>query len=496
MGLAIKRDTFDDDEYRHFSDRLAENLAALEIVLDRPGFGRGPVSLGAELELSIVDSFGRALPINRTVLANNLSSSLQLELDRFNLEWNLSPVMAKGKPFSAIEAELGDAIASLDKSASGLGGRVAPIGILPTLTESELQSSAMTDLPRYRALNNGLRRIRGDEPFAIRIDGDEPLALSCNSVTLEGANTSFQLHLRVDPSDFAATYNAAQLMTPLALAVGANSPTFLGHVLWHETRVSLFKQAVDTRVPQSTDWQRAARVPFGHGWVRDGAYELFAEAVALHAPIIPLCGPEDPVAEAKRGGLPKLDELKLQQGTIWHWNRAVYDTAAGGHLRIEFRALPSGPTPVDMAANAAFLVGATVGMRDEMKHLMPGFPFKYAEYNFYRAAQRGLAARLLWPAERPPTPVEMTAGELIERYIPVAADGLAAIGVDDDEIERLLNVIARRVETSTTPARWQLRVLSELDAKMPRKEALSALLEAYLTEAASGRPVAEWARPG
>mgnify|MGYP001813965731 CR=1 FL=1 len=395
MGLAIVRDTFEEEEFERFFERLKDNLTALEILLERPGFGEGPVSLGAELELSIVDQQCRALPVNRTVRANNLSSHLQLELDRFNLEWNLSPVMAQGKPFTAIEAELDEAISSLDRSASGLGGRVAPVGILPTLTEADLQQTSMTDLPRYHALNNGLRRLRGDEPFAIRIDGDEPLSVSSNSVTLEGANTSFQIHLRVDPADFAATYNAAQLVTPLAMAVGAKSPTFLGHVLWHETRVALFKQAVDTRAPQPTDWQRAARVPFGHGWVREGAYELFAEAVALHAPIIPLCGDDDPVAIAKEGGLPELNELRLQQGTIWQWNRAVYDTNAGGHLRVEFRAMPAGPTPIDMAANAAFIVGATLGIRDKMKYIMPALPFRYAEYNFYRAAQRGLSARLL-----------------------------------------------------------------------------------------------------
>jgi hypothetical protein len=54
--------------------------------------------------------------------------------------------------------------------------------------------------------------------------------------------------------------------------------------------------------------------------------------------------------------VPALEELRLHQGTVWRWNRAIYDPAEGGHLRIEMRALPAGPTVIDMLANAAFLL--------------------------------------------------------------------------------------------------------------------------------------------
>ena len=90
------------------------------------------------------------------------------------------------------------------------------------------------------------------------------------------------------------------------------------------------------------------------------------------------------------GGLPGLDELRLHNGTIWRWNRPIYDPGDGGHLRIEMRALPSGPTPLDMMASAAFLIGISIGLRDRIDQLIPAFPFEYAEYNFYRAAQFGL----------------------------------------------------------------------------------------------------------
>ena len=44
--------------------------------------------------------------------------------------------------------------------------------------------------------------------------GIDALNLHWSDVTLEGANTSFQFHYRVDPVDFRDAFNAAQLVTP------------------------------------------------------------------------------------------------------------------------------------------------------------------------------------------------------------------------------------------------------------------------------------------
>jgi len=55
------------------------------------------------------------------------------------------------------------------------------------------------------------------------------------------ALTSFQFHWRIPPSEFANSFNAVQLLTPLAVAIGVNSLTLLGHELWDETRIAVFK---------------------------------------------------------------------------------------------------------------------------------------------------------------------------------------------------------------------------------------------------------------
>ncbi len=490
MGINIDRWEFEEHEYAEAGRRLRENLEALARLLQRDDFGAGETSLGAELEMSIVGRDAHVMPGNGTVLERALNPQWQLEIDCFNLEYNLAPVAAAGSPFSAMQAELEQALEAIAGTAAELDGRILPIGIVPTLEQAELQSDAMTDLPRYRALAAGLRRIR-QEDFRIRIDGAEPLDTTFDSVTIEGANTSFQLHLRVDPRDFAKRYNAAQLVTPLALAVAANSPFLLGHELWDETRIALFKQSVDTRGRSSYEWRRAARVPFGHGWIREGAWELFAESCHLYPIVIPLHSDERPLDVLAAGGVPELLELRLQQGTIWNWNRPVYDAAGGGHLRIELRSLPSGPTPIDMLANAAFLVGLTIGMSERIGRLLPALPFRYAEYNFYRAAQRGLDAELLWPDLDESSPVPRPVAALCAELLPVADEGLAMLGVAAGERARYLGVIGERLERGISPARWQRRALHRLDGRQ-RPEALAELVEEYLANVATGLPIARW----
>jgi gamma-glutamyl:cysteine ligase YbdK (ATP-grasp superfamily) len=492
MGLSIDRDQFDEEEFTRFGQRLTQSLSALEHLVEQPGFGEGPLSLGAELELSIINSQGQAYPINRTLLNCSQDDHLQLELDRFNLEYNLSPVALAGHPFSHVRAQLANAIQSLEHCAQGLGGRIVPIGILPTLCAEELDSPVMSDLPRYRALSAGLRRLR-DGPFCIHINGREPLTVTCSDVTLEGATTSFQIHLRVNPQDFARVYNAAQFVTPVVLALSANSPIFLQHRLWEETRVALFKQAIDSRKEQEGDWHPPARVSFGHGWVRRGAYELFAEAVALHPPLLPVMSTEDPMECVRRGQLPQLEELRLHQGTVWRWNRAIYDASADGHVRVELRALPSGPTPIDMAANAAFLVGLTLGMRQHIDKILHQFPFEYAHRNFYRSAEYGMDAMFVWPNMATHGLREISACVLAKELLPVAQQGLEDVGVEKEEIQTMLNVIRDRLEARINGARWQIQRMEQYERQGDaRATALTRMLEDYLRALQAGAPISQW----
>jgi len=488
MGTEITREEFSERDYARFRERLEQCLSDLRKLLARPGFGAGPVTIGAELEACLIDAAARPLPRNQAVRALLADPRIALELNQFNLELNASPVPLAGRPFTALAGELGQLLARAGAAARAHHGRVALIGILPTLSLAHLDLGMVSDAARYRALDRGLRRLhRG--PFLIRVTGEEPLELTTEHVTLEGANTSFQLHLRVAPADFTRIYNAAQLATAPALAVAGNSPTFLGRRLWEETRIALFKQSVEDR-DSSGPRRGPARAAFGTGWLRDGALELFTEGVRLHEPLLPFVS-EAP-AKSSRGS-PPLDELRLHQGTVWRWNRAIYDPSAGGHLRIEMRALPAGPTVTDMLANAAFLIGLTLWLAAQDERWTYALPFERADHGFYRAAQHGLAAELSWPAWTSDRVRTVPAADLVRELLPAARQGLLGAGVAAAEADRLLGVIGARVASGQTGAAWQRAALAAAKRGHGRNEALRIMLDRYLSRAATGQPVHTWA---
>ena len=491
VGTEITKERFSERDYARFARRLEQCLADLGPLLDRPGFGTGPATIGAELELFLVDGAARPLPANQAVRALVADARVAVELNRFNLELNCSPAPLAGHPFTTLGGELIALLDQVEAAARAHHGRAALIGVLPTLAREHLGPGAITDSARYRALSNGLGRLRRG-PLHVRISGPEPLELTSDDIALEGANTSFQVHLRVAPGDFTRVYNAAQLATAPALAVAGNSPTFLGHLLWEETRVALFKQSVEDRDSRGPR-RGPPRSALGTGWLRGGALELFTESVRRHEPLLP-CISIPPAGEGLTGEGPRLDELRLHHGTVWRWNRAIYDPAAGGHLRIEMRALPAGPTVTDMLANAAFLIGLTLWLAGQDQQWTYALPFERADHGFYRAAQRGLDAELTWPSG-PHQVRTVAAAVLVPELLPAARDGLVAAGVAAAEADRLLGVIGARAATGQTGAAWQRAALAAAERGRSREQALALMLDQYLACAATGEPVHTWPAP-
>lgn len=491
MGIEINKTEFVARDYDKFKQRLNENLEVLQELLASPNFGAGPSSLGAELEMYIVDAAGNPLYENQAIIDEAADPQLTVELNRYNLEYNLTPHRLDQSPFSCTEQEILEKLDRLRSLSAKHGGRIVPIGILPTLSLSDFGPHSITERKRYRALINQLINLRGSE-FKVNIHGQDQFLQSMEDITLEGANTSFQVHYRVDPADFADTFNAIQLMTPLAVAIGANSPTLCGNSLWHETRIPLFKQSIDTRHTDRYGLRQPSRVNFGLGWVRRDAVELFSETVHIYPPLLPICSDLSPRQEQQNGKLPSLAELRLHQSTVWLWNRPVYDDADGGHLRIEMRALPAGPTAIDMVANAAFLIGLAEGIRPRINSLLPAIPFHQAKYNFYRAAQHGLDAKLAWPQLDNSGYQEQPVSTIIRQLLPCAQQGLDAIGIARTESERYIAIISQRLERQQSGAIWQQKMLQQLKLSMPLDQALHQLLERFISHSSNNLPVAEW----
>ena len=292
-----------------------------------------------------------------------------------------------GRPFTALAGELGELLARV-ATRPGHHGRIALIGILPTLSQAHLDLGMVTDAARYRALDRGLRRLRRG-PFRIRIAGDEPLELTSEHVTLEGANTSFQVHLRVAPADFTRVYNAAQLATAPVLAAAGNSPMFLGRRLWEETRIALFKQSVEDR--DGPGPRRGPAAGVRHGLVagrRAGAVHRERPAAPAAAPVRQPRARRPQRAAAGRAQAAPGHGLALEPGHLRPLGGAPADRDAGPACRADL---------TDMLANAAFLIGLTLWLAGRDQRWTYALPFERADHGFYRAAQHGLAAELSWP---------------------------------------------------------------------------------------------------
>ena len=198
------------------------------------------------------------------------------------------------------------------------------------------------------------------------------------------------------------------------------------------------------------------------------------------------------MAVIDRGDVPELAELRLHHGTTWPWNRAIFDHTEGGHLRIEIRSMPAGPSAVDMCANGLFVIGAALAVLEDIRHLTSILPFHYTEHNFYRAAKYGIGADIIWPhkdqVQLQDTPLLNVARDLLPR----AREALKRTAVDEAEIHRLLGIIEGRIQTRMTGARWQRQITESFSRSQTSDEAFKSMLSLYMGNQKTNTPLHEW----
>ena len=81
-----------------------------------------------------------------------------------------------------------------------------------------------------------------------------------------------------------------------------------------------------------------------------------------------------------------------------------------------------------------------------------------------------------------------------------ARRGLRRLNIDKDVIDEYMSIIEGRAERKANGATWQLRMLDRLAPgsrknTRERDEGLKAMMDAYLTNQESGRPVHTWDVP-
>jgi CBS domain-containing protein len=479
-------------ELRVFTQALLRDVRALEKLLASDRVERGVRRIGLEQEMFLVDDQWRPAPLATELLDRLDDPRVTTEIGRFNLECNLRPLVFGGSCLSTIETRLHGVLAAVDAQARDLGARVVLTGILPTLRKSDLTLDNMVPAKRYYLLNEALTRLRGG-PYTLQIKGTDEIRITHDSVMLEAANASFQVHFQTGPEEFAGLYNIALVVTAPVLAAAVNSPIMLGRRLWHETRIAVFQQSVDTRqtIPEMRDV--SPRVSFGRSWLDDSVLEIFREDISRFKVLLGRTIDEDPFEALEAGRVPALQALQLFNSTVYRWNRPCYGVADGiAHLRIENRVLPSGPSVLDEVANAAFWFGLVSGLASELADVRTEIPFDAVRTNFVAAARHGLDAHLAWLGGGTLTARELISGQLL----PLAERGLRAGGIDEADVRRYLDTIAARVERRQTGASWLLSSLAGMDEEGSPEERMAALVAATVARQAEGTPVHEWKPAG
>ncbi|MEV7228366.1 MULTISPECIES: glutamate--cysteine ligase [Polymorphospora] len=489
MGRDLTPDAFSREDRVRYRQKVRRCLDVFALMLDDFGFDADRPTTGLEIELNLVDANADPAMRNAEILANLADPTFQTELGQFNLELNARPRLIEGDGFADYEADLQDSLGRAEDRAVKADSTIILIGMLPTLTPQHLVLDNLSTNERYRALNDQIVAARGED-LQLDIRGVERLSTHTDSIAPEAACTSVQFHLQVAPDSFANYWNASQAIAGVQVAIGANSPFLYGRQLWAETRIALFEQATDTRPDELKAQGVRPRVWFGERWITS-IFDLFEENVRYFPPLLPICDDEDPVEVLHNGGVPLLSELRLHNGTIYRWNRPVYDIMNGRpHLRVENRVLPAGPTVVDMLANAAFYLGLSRELAEADRPIWSQMPFATAEENFHVAARRGIAATVQWPGlgETPVTDL------VLEVLLPKAYAGLDRFGVDRAHRDRLLGIIEQRCRTGRNGAVWQAEAVwaAEHQRGMDRPAALRYMLQCYGDLQHTNEPVHTW----
>lgn len=467
--------------------RLIEDVATLEAMLQESAFEQKIQRIGAEQELALLNPDCDPAFLGPQILETMTDPHFTTEIGRFNLEINLDPFPLSPDCLGFMQQHLVELLRTGRETARALDARILLCGIMPTLTYQHLQRDAMTPNPRYYALSDAIHAMRGRD-FEVFLTGVDDMITAMDSLVFESCNTSFQTHLQIPTEEFTERYNWAQMISGPMLAVCANSPLLFGRELWSETRIALFQQAVETRTSANQLRNQQPRVFFGNRWIQHSIAELFKDNIARFPVILTKEVPDSSMAQFLSGQVPSLAALRLHNSTVYNWNRPCYGILDGqAHLRIECRYIPSGPTALDEMANFALWLGLMQGMPEKYKGFHQRVSFRSAKDNFMRAARIGINAMMDWFGEAV-SPTRLFEKELL----PAAREGLSRSGINDQDADRLLGVVAQRIHKRQTGARWQIRNFRKLQDRFGSAVALTELTKMMYEHQQTEQPAHEW----
>lgn len=485
----------DKKQMHRFVKALLMDVRALEYMIDNDWFEKGITRIGAEQEMCMVQTANfKPAPIATEVLKKMKSYKfVETELARFNLETNQTPLKLTGSCFSKMENEIYSNLKKIKAKLKKFDADIILCGILPTLRKFDLEMHNLTPKKRYKALMEAINSQLTGSHYELRLRGIDELLIKHDSPLLEACNTSFQVHLQIHPSEFVKMYNISQALAGPIMAIAANSPIVFGKRLWHESRIALFQQSLDTRGSSHHLRERSPRVSFGKSWLDKSILEIYKEDIARFRVLIAGDVEENSLEMIEKDEVPKLRALQVHNSTVYRWNRPCYGISENGqpHLRIENRVLPSGPTVADEMANAAFWIGCMIGMADKVEDITQHISFEDARDNFGKAAQFGIDTKFTWFNDKKITAVDLVKKQLI----PIARKGLTKMKVKKSDIDRYLGIIKGRASKHMNGARWTLRAYTRLRKQTTSDEALTVLTASIIKQQSNNTPVHLWKMP-
>ncbi len=475
-------------ELQHFVKCLLTDVRTLELMLATDIFDTETIRIGAEQEMCLLDANWKPAMNNMEVLKAANNELFTSELAKFNLETNIDPIEFKGKCLSQLESNLKGLLEEIRLTAQTFDSDIILTGILPTIRKFDLEFDNITPIPRYHSLMKALAKLRGSS-IQLNIEGIDELMFKHDSPMLEACNTGFQVHLQIDPKEFAIKYNTAQAIAGPALAVGTNSSMLFGKRLWAETRVALFQQSIDTRTTGEHFRDKSPRVMFGNRWLEKSIIEIYKEDISRFRVLLRATEEEDSLEKWKEGITPNLKALQVHNGTVYRWNRPCYGVKNNiPHLRIENRVLPAGPTVKDEIANAALWLGLMNKFDEYYPDLTKRFEFDDAKSNFFAAARYGLDNKFNWIDQK-----KIHASELLlKELIPIAKEGLQQVKLDKTDIQYYFDILEERIKTGLTGSNWTLKSYNKLSKETTKDEVVTGITASMVANQKSGKPVHEW----
>jgi len=475
MGQEVNLTLFNADHFKTFFQKLTEETQLLKKLIANRQFSELAPTAGFEIEAWLIDDQMQAAANNISFL-QNLNDPLAFpELAKFNIELNGIPQKLTGNVLSTLHQNLTQTWEKSCLHAQQLNNHILIIGTLPTLKPSDMTLLNMSDMNRYRVLNEQILKARG-KPINLDIVGIEHLKFDHDDVMLESATTSLQLHTQVPFDTAHHFYNASIIASAAIVASCANAPYLFGKNLWHESRIPLFEQAIETGGYGGAVHGPLKRVSFGSDFARNSIMECFQENLD-HFPVL--------LPELFNGPIEQFEHLRLHNGTIWRWNRPLigFDDDNTPHIRIEHRTPSAGPTIIDSIANAAFYYGLTKNLSDEITDQGLPLAFAQAKDNFYQAARFGLDSNIVWFDGNKQNLQKIILADLLPR----ARKGLHSLNLDSADIDSYLTIIEQRIASKKTGSQWQRLFMQQPNAT------LQTMTRAYLEHQYSELPVSQWA---